>query len=227
MLQILLLISYKLARHQSQKIILNIYSLYCLSNTNISNVKPCYLFTYFTVLVCSFCFAPRLTPISQLFSFFFSIIIFTIFTINDTFHSNLLLSNTRDVTNFTTYILQIGTSPITKNNSKYLFIILFFTVFYCWVILKMLQILLLRSYKLARHQSQKIILNIYSLYCLSNTHHIFSTSIYKLFVVNFVVTMNWLFLFIYFNDMKYIYFLIIVYLFCYYYLLIFFRLISL
>ena len=114
-----------------------------------------------------------------------------------------------------------------KNNSKHLFIILFFIVFYCWVMLKMLQILLLISYKLARHQSQKIILNIYLLYCLSNTNHILTTSIYKLFVVNFVVTMNWLFLFIYFNDMKYIYFLIIVYLFCYYYLLIFFILISL
>ena len=150
--------------------------------------------------------APRLTLISQLFSFFFSIIIFTIFTINDTFYSILLLNDVRNVTNFTTYILQIGTSTITKNNSKHLFIIFFFTVFYCWVMLKMLQILLLISYKLACHQSQKIILNIYSLYCLSNTNHIFTTLIYKLFVVNFVVTMNWLFLFIYFNDMKYIYF---------------------
>ena len=91
----------------------------------------------------------------------------------------------------------------------------------------MLQILVLISYKLTSHESQKIILNIYSLYCLSNTNHIFTLSIYKIFVVNFVVTMNWLFLFIYFNDMKYIYFLIIVYLFCYYSLLIFFRLISL
>ena len=91
----------------------------------------------------------------------------------------------------------------------------------------MLQILVLISYKLTCHESQKIILNIYSLYCLSNTNHNFTLSIYKLFVVNFVVTMNWLFLFIYFNDMKYIYFLIIVYLFCYYSLLIFFRLISL
>ena len=91
----------------------------------------------------------------------------------------------------------------------------------------MLQILVLISYKLTCHKSQKIILNIYSLYCLGNTNHIFTLSIYKLFVVNFVVTMNWLFLFIYFNDMKYIYFLIIVYLFCYYSLLIFFRLISL
>ena len=70
MLQILLLISYKLAHQQSQKIILNIYSLYF-------------------------------------------------------FHSILLLSDAKDVTNFTTYILQIGMSPITKNNSKHLFIILF------------------------------------------------------------------------------------------------------
>ena len=138
-----------------------------------------------------------------MFSFFFSIIIFTIFVINDTFYSILLLSDARDITNITTYILQIGT--ITKNNSKHLFIIFFFIVFYCWVMLKMLQILLLISYKLSHHQSQKIILNIYTLYCLSNTNHIFTTLIYKLFVVNFVVTMNWLFLFIYFNDMKYIF----------------------
>ena len=52
-----------------------------------------------------------------------------------------------------------------------------------------------------------------SLYCLNNTNHIFTTSICKLFIVNSVVTTNWLFLFIYFNDMKYIYFLIIVYFF--------------
>ena len=56
-----------------------------------------------------------------------------------------------------------------------------------------------------------------SLYCLNNTNHIFTTSICKLFIVNFVVTTNWLFLFIYFNDMKYIYFLIIVFFFGYYY----------
>ena len=54
----------------------------------------------------------------------------------------------------------------------------------------MLQILLLISYKLSHHQSQKIILNIYSLYCLSNTNRIFTTLIYKLFVENFVVIMN-------------------------------------
>ena len=57
------------------------------------------------------------------------------------------------------------------------------------------------------------ITNSYWLYCLINTNHIFTTSVCKLFVVNFVITMNWLFLFIYFNDMKYIYFLIIFYLF--------------
>ena len=68
----------------------------------------------------------------------------------------------------------------------------------------------------------KKIINTYWLYCLNNTNHIFTTSVCKLFVVDFVVTMNWLFLFIYFNNMKYIYFLIIVYLFCYYYRLIFF-----
>ena len=93
--------------------------------------------------------------------------------------------------------------------------------------LELLQILLFTSYKLACHQSQEIVTNIYSLYCLNNTNHIFTTTVCKLFVVDFIVTINWLFLFIYFNDMKYIYFLIIVYLFCYYYRLIFFRLISL
>ena len=46
--------------------------------------------------------------------------------------------------------------------------------------LEILQILLLMSYKLAPHQSQKIISNIYSLYCLSNTTHIFTTSICKI-----------------------------------------------
>ena len=93
--------------------------------------------------------------------------------------------------------------------------------------LELLQILLFTSYKLAYHQSQEIVTNIYSVYCLNNTNYIFTTTVCKLFIVDFIVTMNWLFLFIYFNDMKYIYFLIIVYLFCYYYRLIFFRLISL
>ena len=93
--------------------------------------------------------------------------------------------------------------------------------------LEILQILLFLFYKLTCYQPQKIITNIYSLYCLNSANHIFTTSVCKLFVVNFVVTMNRLFLFIYFNDMKYIYFPIIVYLFYYYYQLIFFRLISL
>ena len=65
--------------------------------------------------------------------------------------------------------------------------------------LEILQILLLMSYKLACHQSQKIISNIYSLYFLSNTNHILTPSVYK-----FLVAMNRLFLFIYFNHMKYI-----------------------
>ena len=43
-----------------------------------------------------------------------------------------------------------------------------------------LQILLLMSYKLASHQSQKIISNIYSLYYLNNTNHIFTTSVCKI-----------------------------------------------
>ena len=35
------------------------------------------------------------------------------------------------------------------------------------------------SYKLASHQSQKIISNVYSLYCLGNTNYIFTTSVCK------------------------------------------------
>ena len=54
----------------------------------------------------------------------------------------------------------------------------FFIAFYHWM---MLQILLLMSYKLACHQSQKIISNINSLYFLSNTNHIFTPSICKFF----------------------------------------------
>ena len=48
--------------------------------------------------------------------FLFYIIIYTIFTIYDIFHSILFLNDTRDTTNLTTYVLQIGMSPITKNN---------------------------------------------------------------------------------------------------------------
>ena len=48
--------------------------------------------------------------------FLFYIIIYIIFTIYDIFHSILFLNDARDITNFTTYILQIGMSPITKNN---------------------------------------------------------------------------------------------------------------
>ena len=48
--------------------------------------------------------------------FLFYIIIYIIFTIYDTFHSILFLNDARDITNFTTYVLQIGMSPITKNN---------------------------------------------------------------------------------------------------------------
>ena len=50
------------------------------------------------------------------FYFLFYIIIYTIFTIYDTFHSILFLNDARDTTNFTTYVLQIDMSPITKNN---------------------------------------------------------------------------------------------------------------
>ena len=48
--------------------------------------------------------------------FLFYIIIYIIFTIYDIFHNILFLNDTRDTTNFTTYVLQIGMSPITKNN---------------------------------------------------------------------------------------------------------------
>ena len=48
--------------------------------------------------------------------FLFYIIIYIIFTIYDTFHNNLFLNDARDITNFTTYVLQIGMSPITKDN---------------------------------------------------------------------------------------------------------------
>ena len=50
------------------------------------------------------------------FLFLFYIIIYTIFTIYDTFHSILFLNDAKDTKNFTTYVLQIGMSPITKNN---------------------------------------------------------------------------------------------------------------
>ena len=52
----------------------------------------------------------------HLFHYFFYIIIYTIFIIYDIFHSILFLNDAKDTTNFTTYVLQIGMSPITKNN---------------------------------------------------------------------------------------------------------------
>ena len=72
--------------------------------------------------------------------FLFCIIIYTIFTIYDTFHSILSLNDARDITNFTTYVLQVGMSPITKKIS-----------------------------------------NIYLIYFLSNTNHIFTPSVCKFF----------------------------------------------
>ena len=48
--------------------------------------------------------------------FLFYIIIYTIFTICNIFHIILFLNDARDTTNFITYVLQIGTSPIIKNN---------------------------------------------------------------------------------------------------------------
>ena len=67
-----------------------------------------------------------LSYVLHLFHYFlFYIIIYTIFTIYDTFHIILSLNDDRDIANFTTYILQIDMSPITKNNFKHLFIIFF------------------------------------------------------------------------------------------------------
>ena len=61
-----------------------------------------------------------------------------------------------------------------------LFMILFIA-FYPWMMLEILQILLLMSYKLSCHQLQKIISNIYSLYFLSNSNHIFTPLVCKVF----------------------------------------------
>ena len=71
-----------------------------------------YLFeSYQTIaFVLSYC------NLHQFHYFLFYIIIYTIFNIYDTFHSILFLNDAKDITNFTTYILQIGMSPITKNN---------------------------------------------------------------------------------------------------------------
>ena len=65
----------------------------------------------------------KLASISLFFSFY--IIIYTIFTIYDNFQSILSLNDARNTINFTSYVLQIGMSPITKNNFKNLFIIFF------------------------------------------------------------------------------------------------------
>ena len=66
---------------------------------------------------------------------------------------------------------------------------------------------------------------LFIIYYLNNTNHIFTTSICKLFIVSFIVWIGYLKKII-FNNKKYIYFLITIYLFCYYYRLIFFRPIS-
>ena len=101
-----------------------------------SKTKPCNLFHHFTILISSFCLS---CTYFTTFSFLCNIFIFTIFNVI-IFHSILLLSNARDITNFTTYVLQISISSIKKI----------------------------------------IISNIYSLYCLSNITHIFTTSICKI-----------------------------------------------
>ena len=81
-----------------------------------SSTKPCFC------LVLRESESLKLAPISI---FLFYIIIYTIFTIYDTFHSILFLNDAEDITNFTTSVLQIGMSPITKCNFKHLFIIFF------------------------------------------------------------------------------------------------------
>ena len=63
----------------------------------------------------------------------------------------------------------------------FLLFMILFKAFYPWMILEILQILLLISYKLTCHQLQKIISNIYSLHFLSNTNHIFTPSVCKVF----------------------------------------------
>ena len=87
-----------------------------------SNTNPCKLFTNFTILISRFCLVVRVAPISLFFIFLFYIIIYSIFTICDSFSQHFSLN---DATNFITYVLQIGMSPITKNNFKHLFIIFF------------------------------------------------------------------------------------------------------
>ena len=92
------------------------------SKKKFSNAKPCKLFTNFTIFTSSFCLVLHVALISL---FFIYIIIYTIFTIYDNFYSILSLNDARDTTNFTTYVLQIGMSPITKNNFKHLLVTLY------------------------------------------------------------------------------------------------------
>ena len=80
-----------------------------------SNTKLYKLFTNFTIIISSFCLVLCCTYSTIFyFLFIFYIVIYTTFTIYDTFHSILSLNDARDITNFTTYVLQIGLSPITK-----------------------------------------------------------------------------------------------------------------
>ena len=90
-------------------------------------------------------------------------------------------------TNFTILISSFCMSSVAPISLFFFNIIIFtifiaisFIAFYHWVMLEILQILLLMSYKLASHQLQKIISNIYSLYCLGNTNYIFTTSVCKI-----------------------------------------------
>ena len=71
------------------------------------------------------CFCLVLSETCFYFNIFIYIIIYTTFTIYNTFHSILSLNDARDITNFTTYVLQIIMSPITENNFKHIFIIFF------------------------------------------------------------------------------------------------------
>ena len=92
-------------------------------------------------------------------------------------HQTMLLSCPTCCTYFTIFLLFLF----------YIIIYTIFTIYYTFYsilslnMLEILQILLLIFYKLVCYQSQKIISNIYSLYFLSNTNHIFTPSVCKFF----------------------------------------------
>ena len=87
-------------------------------------------------------------------------------------YKQLLMSSVAPIWLFFIYLFNIIIFTI--------FIVISFKTFYYWVMLEILLILLLMSYKLASHQSQKIISNVYSLYCLGNTNYIFTILVCKI-----------------------------------------------